>query len=193
MRKIAEHCNTETLHRGQICEFNGRPTDNDLYIDAPDIRLLVVFPHMKKSFDDEEVQRIWTNGIVVPSVHRHVHHMIRRHLPTSYELLRLNSQAQRVEAGLDVGDTPLCIAFGSENLQGTWDDIVDKTQLKGFEEFRGAFLVALGQWKPTATMADSLEGAWKPLLERWNHQMDMSYIPAETFEVRVESQYSLSG
>lgn len=119
---------------------------------------------------------------------------VRQYLPANYELLRLNSQAKRIELGLGVADTPLCVAFRSDNLQGVWADIVSKTQQKGFEEFRGAFLVALGQWHPTATLDKSMEGAWKSLVSRWwDLEMDMNYIPVETFEVRVESQYSLSG
>ena len=72
MRKIADHCKTPTLHEGQICEFKGSQLNNDRYFEVPDIRLLVVFPHMKKSFDNEEVQRLWTNNIVLPSIYRHV-------------------------------------------------------------------------------------------------------------------------
>ena len=194
MRKIADHCNTTTLRKGQICEFKGSPiSHHEEFSHAPDIRLLVVFPHMNQSFDSEEVQRIWTDDIVVPSVSRHVDSSVGRHLSATYKLLRLYSQAKRTELGLGVNDTPLCVGFQSDNLQGVWADIVSKTQQKGFEEFRGAFLVALGQWSPTFTLDKSLEGAWESLLRRWDMEMDMSYIPVETFEVRVESQYGLSG
>jgi hypothetical protein len=163
----------------------------------PHIRLLVVFPHMNKPFDSEEVQRIWTDDIVLPSVYRHVNDNVAQYLPVSYESLRLNSRAERIQLatdGLDAADTPLCVAFRSDdNLQGVWADIVSKTQQKGFEEFRDAFLVALGQWHPTATIDKSMEGAWKSLGREWDLEMDMNYIPVETVEVRVESQYGLSG
>jgi hypothetical protein len=192
MRKIADHYNNETLHEWQICEFKGSPASNEEFSQAPDIRLLVVFPHMK-SFQSEEVQRIWTDNIVIPSILRHVDNSIRQYVPTSYELLRLNSQVKRIELGLDVRDTPSCFTFRSDNLQGIWADIVGKTQQDGFEEFRGAFLVALGQWHPTATLNKSMEGAWKSLTDRWDWEMDMDYIPAETLEVRMESQFGLSG
>lgn len=66
--KIANYCNTPTLHEWQICEFKGSQMSNEMCSDVPDIRLLVVFPHMKKSFDSEEVQRLWTDKIVLPSV-----------------------------------------------------------------------------------------------------------------------------
>lgn len=193
MRKIADHCNTATLHKGQICEFKGSPMSIEGFSHAPDIRLLVVFPHMNKPFDSEEVQRIWTNDIVIPSVSRHVNSNVQQYLPGNYNILRLNSQAKRIGLGLDVADTPLCVAFRSDNLQGVWADIVSKTQQKGFEEFRGAFLVAFGQWHPTVTLDKSMEGAWKSLVREWDLEMDMNYIPVETFEVRMESQYGLSG
>ena len=94
MRKIADHCETPTLHEGQICEFKGSPgSDKRTYL-VPDIRLLVVFPYIKKSFySKEEVQRIWTDKIVLPSIYRHVYSSVRQHLPTTYKLLRLNSEA----------------------------------------------------------------------------------------------------
>ena len=193
MRKIADQCNTKTLHQGQICEFKGSPGSNEEFSHAPDIRLLVVFLHMNQSFDSEEVQRIWTNDIVIPSISRHVDSIDARYLPANYELLQLNNQAKRTELGLDVADTPLCVVFRPDNLQAVWADILSKTQQKGFEDFRGAFLVALGQWQPGVTIDISLEGAWKSLLGRWDWEMDMSYIPAETFKVRVESQYGLRG
>ena len=101
MRKIADHCKTPTLHKGQICEFKGSQWSDERTYSVPDIRLLVVFPHMKKSFHSEEVtkegskevQRIWTDKIVLPSIYRHVYSSVRQHLPTSYKLLRLNSEA----------------------------------------------------------------------------------------------------
>jgi hypothetical protein len=117
---------------------------------------------------------------------------IRQHLPSSYQLLRLNSQVKRIELGLDVGDTPSCVAFRSDSLEGTWADIMSKTQEKGFEEFAGAFLVALGQWHPTFTIGNSIEGAWSSLVSHWDREMDMNYIPTETFEVRMESQFRLT-
>jgi hypothetical protein len=192
MRKIADHCNNKAPHKLQICEFRGSPSSNEVFSDAPDIRLLVVFPHMK-SFQSEDMQRTWTNNIVIPSVFRHVDSSIAQYAPTSYESLRLNSQAKRNELGLDVGDTPSCFTFQSDNLQDIWEDIVRKTQQDGFEEFRGAFLVAFGQWHPTVTWNKSMEGAWKSLTGKWDWEMDMDYIPAETLEVRMESQFGLSG
>ncbi|KFY00902.1 hypothetical protein O988_03047 [Pseudogymnoascus sp. VKM F-3808] len=162
MRKIADHCKTPALHKGQICEFKGSQGSNEEFSDPPGIRLLVVFPHMKKSFDSEEVQRRWTDEIVIPSINRH--------------------SGEEKQLGLDVGDTPLCVSFRSDSLEGPWADIMSKTQEKGFEEFAGAFLVALGQWHPTFTIGNSIEGAWSSLVSHWDREMDMSYIPTETFE-----------
>ena len=193
MRKIADHCNNKLPHELQICEFKGSSMSNEQLSDAPNIRLLVVFPHMTKSFDSEEMQTSWTNDIVIPSIFHHVCSNIRQYIPTNYKLLRLNSEAKRVELGLDVGDTPLCFNFRSDNLDGIWAEIVSKTQQDGFEQFRGAFLVALGQWHPTATLNESVEGAWKSLTNQWDWEMDMDYIPADTLEVRMESQFGLSG
>lgn len=144
MRKIADHCNTTMLHEGQICEFKGSPISNEGLSHAPDIRLLVVFPHMKKPFDNEEVQRIWTSDIVIPSVSRHVDSSVRQYLPANYELLRLNSQAKRIELGLEVGDAPLCVAFRSDNLQGVWADIVSKTKKRGLKSSAVPFSLPLG-------------------------------------------------
>lgn len=67
----------------------------------------------------------------------------QQYLPTSYKLLRLNSQAKREELGLDVGDEPLCVSFGSDSLESLWADIVRKTKEDGLEEFSDAFLVAV--------------------------------------------------
>jgi hypothetical protein len=192
MRKIAGHCRTPTLHERQICEFKGSQLNNDRIFEVPDIRLLAIFPHMKKSFDSEEAQRLWTNNIVLPSIYRHVDSNVRQHLPTSYRLLRLNSEAKKVELGIDIGDTPLCVSFRSDSLEGIWADIVSKTREKQFEEFSGAFLVALGQWHPTATINKSVEGAWKTLIDSyWGLDMDMNYIPTETFQVRMENEFRL--
>jgi hypothetical protein len=127
MRKIADHCNTTTLHKGQICEFKGSPNSNEGFSHAPDIRLLVVFPHINKPFDSKEVQRIWTSDIVILSVSHHVDSSVRQYLPANYELLRFNSQAKRIELGLGVANMPLCVAFRSNNLQDVWADIVSKT------------------------------------------------------------------
>lgn len=60
--KIAGYCNTDPLAEEQICELKGFPHT------VPQTRLLVVFPHMKKSFDSEEIQEIWTDKIVIPSI-----------------------------------------------------------------------------------------------------------------------------
>ncbi|KFX97528.1 hypothetical protein V490_02754 [Pseudogymnoascus sp. VKM F-3557] len=192
MRKIADHCKIPTLHKGQICEFKGSERSNEEFSDIPEIRLLVVFPHMKKSFDSEEVQKRWTDETVLPSIYRHVISGIRQYLPTSYQLLRLNSQVKRMELGLDVRDTPSCVSFRSDSLERTWTDIMSKAQESGFEEFAGAFLVALGQWHPTYTIGNSTEEAWRSLGSAWDTEMDMTYIPAETFEVRMESQFRLA-
>jgi hypothetical protein len=208
MRKIADHCKTPTLHKGQICEFKGSQWSNERAYLVPDIRLLVVFPHMKKSFHSEEVskegseegneesskevQRIWTDKIVLPSIYRHVGSSVAQHLPTSYELLRLNSEVKRKELGLNVDDTPLCFTFRPDSLDGLWEDIVRKAKQDDFKEFSGAFLVAIGQWHPTATFNESVEGAWKTLADRWDMEMDMNYIPTETFEVRTESEFRLA-
>jgi hypothetical protein len=192
MRKISDHCNNKQPHELQICEFRGSLASNEDYSHAPDIRLLVVFPHMK-SFKSKDVQRVWTDDIVLPSIYRHLGSNVTQYMPGSYKSLRLNSQAERVELGRDVGDTPRCISFCSDNLEGIWADIVSKTQQDGFEEFRGAFLVALGQWHPTSTLNKSIEGAWKTLARRWDWEIDMDYVPADTLEVRMESQFGLSG
>ncbi len=117
MRKIAGHFDTISLHEGQICEFRGSRMSNEEFSAAPSIRLLVVFPHMNKSFGSEEIQRIWTDDIVIPSVCRHVRSNERQHLPSSYKLLRPNSQVRRTELGLGVGGAPLCVAFRPDNLE----------------------------------------------------------------------------
>jgi hypothetical protein len=95
MRKIADHCNNETLHESQICEFKGSPVSNEQFSHAPDIRLRVVFPYMTKSFESKEMQRSWTNDIVIPLISHHVDSDVRRYIPTSYELLRLNSEGNK--------------------------------------------------------------------------------------------------
>lgn len=83
----------------------------------------------------------------------------QRNLPTSYKFLRLDSRVKRNELGLDVGGTPICVSFLSDSLEGIWADIMSKTKEDGFEEFSDAFLVALGQWHPTATIGNSIESA----------------------------------
>jgi hypothetical protein len=77
-------------------------------------------------------------------------------------------------------------------LEGIWADIVSKTREKEFEEFSGTFLVALGQWHPTAIINKSVEGAWKTLVDSWwGLEMDMNDIPTETFQVRMENEFRL--
>jgi hypothetical protein len=94
--------------------------------------------------------------------------------------------------GVKVRGTPACFAFGSDNFDGIWAGIVVKTQQEGFEAFRGVFLVALGEWGPLSTIDESMEGTWERLASQWDREMDMNYIPAETFEVRMVIQFSLS-
>jgi hypothetical protein len=78
-------------------------------------------------------------------------------------------------------------------LQGVWEDIVEKTQQEGFAEFRGGvFLVALAQSEPDVTKEESIEDTWRLLTGIWDWEMDIDYIPAETLEVRMESQFGLS-
>ena len=48
-------------------------------------------------------------------------------------LLRLNSQVNKAELRLRVGDTPLCVSFRSDSLEGIWPDIVRKTKEKGLK------------------------------------------------------------
>jgi hypothetical protein len=144
---------------------------------ASNIRLLVVFPHMKKSVYNGEVQRIWTDDIVLPSIKRHV--LCSSDYPSSYLMLRLNSQA--------VGDTPASYYLQQPQLKHNWADIVEKTQQEEFQEFRGAFLVTLGQWESALTRGKSIEGTWKSLTCVWDLEMDMEYLPAETLEVLMEA------
>ncbi|KFY67887.1 hypothetical protein V496_01352 [Pseudogymnoascus sp. VKM F-4515 (FW-2607)] len=109
-------------------------------------------------------QRIWTDDIVLPSIYRHVGSNARQHLPISYRLLRLDSEVNRAELGLSSGDTSLCVSFRSDSLEGIWADI----------------------WNPTATINKSAEGAWKTLIDSWwGLEMDMNYIPTETFQLGV--------
>jgi hypothetical protein len=143
----------------------------------------VVFPRVKKSVYDGEVQRIWTDDIVLPSIKRHLSYS--SDYPSSYLMPRLNSQA--------AGNTPAFYYLQQLQLKRIWADIVEKTQQEEFQEFRGAFLVALGQWEPALTRGKSIEGTWKSLTCVWNLGMDMEYIPAETLEVLMESEFSLSG
>ena len=169
MRKIADHCNNPMLHEGQIFEFKGSQRSNETFLEVPEICLLVVFPHVEKSFDSKEVQRIWTDDIVLPSIYRHVGSGTQQQLPTSYRLLRLNTKVNKVnkvELGLKIGDTPLCVSFRSDSLEGVWADIVRKTKENGVEEFSDTFLVALGQWHPNATINESLEGRGRRSLLR---------------------------
>jgi hypothetical protein len=209
LNKISDHCETNYglrsenpglpfgLEAGQILDFQGSLRSSEFSSEIPEIRLLVIFPHMKGSIKSMEMQKIWTDQIVLPPIYRHISPPGRQRLPLSYESLRLNSRAPRVEMGLDVGDAPACYRLSSSLLPAIWADIVAKTQQKGFEEFRGAFLVALGYWHPNATLDESpegpTEGAWKQLTMLWASQMDMEYIPAETFEVRMASEFGLSG
>jgi hypothetical protein len=145
---------------------------------ASNIRLLVVFPHMKKSVYDGEVQRIWTDDIVLLSIKRHV--LCGSDYPSSYLMLRLNSQA--------IGNIPASYYLQRPQLKHIWADIVEKTQQEEFQEFRGAFLVvALGQREPALTRGKSIEGTWKSLTCVWDLEMDMEYIPTETWEVLMEA------
>jgi hypothetical protein len=159
---------------------------------APDFRLLVVFPNMKH-FGNEEVQKIWTDDIVLPSMFRCIPSTKPNYIPRSYEMLRLNSQVQRVELGLDVGDALECVLIYSDNLHQIWEDIEIKTQRPGFEQFRGAFVVAFGKWDPPSTLSHSMEGAWKSATDGfWGREIDTNYIPTETWEVRIQTQFGAS-
>jgi hypothetical protein len=89
--------------------------------------------------------------------------------------------------GVKVRGMPVCFAFRSDNFDGIWADIVAKTQQEGFEAFRGAFLVALGEWGPLSTIDESMEGTLDRLTRQWDWEIDMNYIPTETFEVRMVS------
>ncbi|KFZ04511.1 hypothetical protein V502_10096, partial [Pseudogymnoascus sp. VKM F-4520 (FW-2644)] len=84
------------------------------------------------------------------------HSSTQQRLPPSYGLLRLNSEVNKVELGLKIGDTPLCVSFWSDSLEGVWADIVRKPK---------KILVVLGQWHPTATINKSVEGSWTSFVD----------------------------
>lgn len=106
---VADYCKTPTLHRRQIYEFKASSRNHGYASTIPDIRLLVVFPHMIWSFHNKEVsdedsekdsengivevskmaQKIWTDDILLPSIYRHMRTVDLKYLPASYELLQL--------------------------------------------------------------------------------------------------------
>jgi hypothetical protein len=90
MRKISDHCNNKQPHKLQICEFRGSSASDEDYSHAPNIRLLVVFLHMK-SFKSKDMQRVWTDDIVLLSIYQHLGSDDRRYIPRGYKSLRLNS------------------------------------------------------------------------------------------------------
>jgi hypothetical protein len=55
-----------TQLEGQICEFKGSQRSIETFGEVPEMHPLVVFPHIKKSFDSEEV---WMVDIVLPSIY----------------------------------------------------------------------------------------------------------------------------
>ena len=160
LRKISDHCRDHhgiknpppreeipiMLREEQILDFQGSPSSSEYAMAIPDIRILVVFPHMKAPFQSEEVRRMWTDDIVVPSILPYVHHRAQRKLRmTRYEILRLASEPeQEFKMGVKVRGTPVCFAFKSDNFDGIWADIVAKTQQEEFEAFEVLFSLRFG-------------------------------------------------
>jgi hypothetical protein len=118
LNKIPNHCETNyglraetpglpfVLKEGQILDFQGSSRSNEISSEIPDIRLLVIFPHMKGSIKSIEMQKTWTDQIFLPPIFRHIGAAGWQRLPFCYATIRLRSQVPREEMRLDVGDAP---------------------------------------------------------------------------------------
>jgi hypothetical protein len=149
---------------------------------------------MKKKFrgkgSSKELQASWTDEILIPLIDRCVDPTMRQHIPRSYKTLRSNSKVGDWEG--PSRHAPRCVSLRPHSLDQLWKDIVKKTEKEGFEEFSGAFLVAIGKWGPTFTCTESVEATFKEVSRFWDMEMDMSFVPVDTFEMRMETEFRLS-
>ena len=119
---------------------------------APTFSTFMVFPRAEKSNAyhggfgkcTEELMRKWTDEVMIPSVDG-VFRGDRSRIAgaTSHELIKLNSQAARVEGLRNVPDTPITVQVRCEELKALCDNIVRIAAEKRLTEFQDMFLVVV--------------------------------------------------
>jgi hypothetical protein len=164
----------------QLYEFGGpqRYHEADGVAWPRDERLLLVFPYLEEDILEEARLQKWMEQVVIPAIFEslsaatlpHFHH-------TSMRLIRLNSQAARVEGMKDVPDTQLDFYLQPEELELAWQEIQTHSERAGFEVFRGVRPVILGQYSPLRFHGGSPHAAFQELMQEWDHTMRMEYIP----------------
>ena len=98
-------------------------------------------------------------------------------------MIRLNSQAARVEGLREVPDLPMDFYLQPEQLECAWKEIQRKSGTAGFEEFEGVCPVILANYSPLRFYERSPEEAFQKLLREWNVRAKMEYIPRDGFYV----------
>ncbi|KAK5397831.1 hypothetical protein LTR20_009215 [Exophiala xenobiotica] len=166
----------------QLYEFGGpeRYHDPDGFSMPREVRLLLAFPYLEDDIFEEARLRKWMNQVVIPAVFQSLPASTSQYFHhSSVEMIRLNSQAARVEGMRDVPDTQLDFYLQTEQLESAWKEIQRTSEMPGFEEFRGVRPVILANYGPLRFHETSPEAAFQKFLGNWNSTMRMQYIPRD--------------
>lgn len=153
-----------------------------------EVRLLLVFPYLEDEFFEEARLRKWMDRVVIPAISQSIPgstYQYFRH--SSVEMIRLNSQAARVEGMRDVPDTELDFRLQPEELESAWKEIQCKSETPGFEEFRGVRPVIWANYYPLNIYGNSPEAAFQQFLKSWNSIMRMQHIPRDSFYIEFDT------
>jgi hypothetical protein len=170
----------------QLYEFGGPQPYHDPYGSPPsrDVRLLLVFPYLKEDIFEKAILRKWMDKVVIPAIETSLPTDVLQYFNHhSVKMIRLNSQAARVEGMRDVPDTYLDIYLRPHYLQSIWEEICRKTKTPEFEEFRGVSPVIFADLSPSVSYDVSPQEAFQKLLKRWSHNVDMQHIPRDGFYI----------
>ncbi|KAK7892196.1 hypothetical protein LTR67_007292 [Exophiala xenobiotica] len=174
----------------QLYEFGapGRYHDPDAFSMPREVRVLLAFPYLEDELFEETRLRKWMDQVVIPAIFQSLPASTSQYFRhTSLEMIRLNSQAARVHGMRDVPDMQLDFYLQPEQLDSAWKEIQRKSEMPGFEEFRGVRPVILANYSPLRFHETSPEEAFQKFLENWNSTMRMQYIPRDGFYIEFNT------
>jgi hypothetical protein len=164
----------------QLYEFGGprRYHEPDgLHPTPHEEQLLLVFPYLEENILEKARLGKWMKQVILAirgslSAGRlqYFHH-------SSMRMIRLNSQAARVEGMRKVPDTPLDFYLQPERLESAWKEILRQCEKDGFVEFRGCPVI-WGQYSPMRYHGASAQ-AFQRLVQGWRGSMRMEWNPRE--------------
>jgi hypothetical protein len=133
----------------------------------------------------------WTDKVMLPALRGVLSSDRLQYLTPADGLLVLNSQAERIALGRDVGDNAYEYFVPGDSLQQIWDEFVTTTRQPQLAEFRDMFLVEVGVLEPLKTAADTFEKVLARTVQLWEGCLDMQYAPKGDMEICIETKMRL--